>query len=210
MDHDLLLLTAQGLLIGFSLAAPVGPLGLLCIQRTLRFGFTVGLLTGVGVALADAVYGLIAAFGFAIVSDFLLLHRSLISMGGGLFLGWLGAKTLMNYQAHPHAAHEKKGSGWWNALLSAFLLTLSNPMTIMAYVAIFSSTSIAAEGASHEAAFLMTLAIFSGSLAWWAILSSIVAATKHRLKQKHLSGINIASGLVLIGFGIFAIATALR
>jgi len=210
MAHDVLLLMAQGLVIGFSLAAPVGPLGLLCIQRTLRHGFTIGLLTGVGVALADAVYGLIAAFGFTIVSDFLVQHRSLISMAGGLFLGWLGAKTLMNYQAHPHAAHEKKGSGWWNALFSAFLLTMSNPMTIMAYVAIFSSSSIAIEDASHEAAFLMTLAIFTGSLAWWLILSGVVAATKHRLNQKHLSAINIVSGLILIGFGIFAVVAALH
>ena len=191
----------QGFIIGFSLAAPVGPLGLLCIQRTLARGFLFGLLTGLGVAFADAAYGLTAAFGVTVVSDFLIAHQTVLGIMGGFFLSWLGFKTVLNSSSKVSTVHVENTGGHLRAFLSAFLITLTNPMTILSYVAIFSSATFAI--GEKGAAFILTLAIFVGSLSWWVILSSVVAATKHKIRPEHMRLINICSGLLLLAIGLY-------
>ena len=201
------LLIFQGLIIGFSLAAPVGPMAMLCIQRTLTGGLSLGLLSGLGIAVADAVYGLTAAFGLTMVSDFLIAYKTWLGLGGGLFLLYLGIQTIRSYkQVSQVQSAQTRGS--LNAFGSAFLLTLTNPMTVLAYVAIFSSAAISIDG-THGAVFILTGAILIGSLGWWVFLCGLVAVTKHKLNAQHMRTIGLVSGSILIGFGIYAMISAL-
>jgi threonine/homoserine/homoserine lactone efflux protein len=201
-----LTLMLQGFLIGFALAAPVGPMGILCINKTLARGFASGLLTGVGIALADAVYGLAAAFGLTSVSDFLVLHRAAIGLGGGLFLTVLGLKSIFGAAL----AVQDKGlgkQGLLASLVSGFFLSLTNPMTILAYVAIFASLTFSpTQEGGVPMACLLTAAIFAGSMIWWLFLSGGIALTRSRLGQSHLLWINRISGVILTGVGLFAMA----
>jgi threonine/homoserine/homoserine lactone efflux protein len=192
------------MVIGFLLAAPVGPLGLLCIQRTLERGFSAGVFTGLGVAFADAVYGMIAAFGLTVVSEFLMAHQSVIAMSGGVFLGWLGFRTLLNSAPKDPAINDLQKKSFFGTFASAFALTLANPMTILAYVAIFSTASIAIDG-NHASAITMTLAIFAGSLLWWLILSTVIAFTRSKIGPRHLSLVNKCSGVLILGFALYVV-----
>ncbi len=191
----------QGLMIGFSLAAPVGPMATLCIQRTLIQGLSFGLLTGIGIAVADGVYGLVAALGLTAVSDFLIAYRGLLGVVGGLFLLWLGFKTLRT-PAKPVGSLDAQRTSRLSAFSSAFVLTLTNPMTILTYIAIFSSMAITTDG-SNLSGLVLISAILTGSFAWWVFLCGLVSMIRHRLPAKTMCWINIGSGVILIAFGLY-------
>jgi len=125
----------SGLAIGFSIAAPVGPIGVLCVRRTLVEGRTSGFVSGLGAASADAIYGSIAAFGLTLISNFLITQQVWLRLIGGLFLCCLGLKTLLAKPAEQAAT--AKGNGLIGAYVSTFFLTLTNPMTIISFAAIF-------------------------------------------------------------------------
>src|SRR5262249_25510452 len=127
------LLFLKGCIIGFSIAAPVGPIGVLCINRTLKAGLLAGLLSGLGAALADAFYGCIAGFGFVVVSNFLLSQQTLIRILGGLFLIYLGLKTFISKPINKSL--QDKANTLWQDFISTFFLTLTNPATILAFLA---------------------------------------------------------------------------
>lgn len=203
---DVFKIVFGGLVVGMSLAAPVGPMALLCINRTLTQGFLYGVLTGLGIALADALYGVIAALGVSSVSEFLVAYRVYFGVIGGFFLAWLGFKAVRAHalsQTRPIPRIGAVKSFW-----TAFALTLSNPATILAYVAIFSSSVVAINTSEASMVFVLVGSIFLGSLLWWLMLSGGVAATKHRLNEKHAHYLNLASGVMLIAFGVFATIAA--
>lgn len=198
---------AKGMLIGFAIAAPVGPIGVLCIRRTLVNGFASGLATGMGAALADAAYGAVAAFGLASVSLFLQEFSFTMQVLGGLFLMYLGFKTFMQRpkatdivpegQKQPHSLIEIIKD-----FVSTFFLTLTNPATILSFVAIFAGLGLASEeGTDFELASVMVLGVFLGSLLWWFILSGGVGFFRHKLDRKGLRAINMISGMIIGGFG---------
>ena len=134
-------LFVRGLVIGFSIAAPVGPIGVLCIRRTLAEGQLYGLVSGLGAATADALYGCVAGFGLTFISAFLIGHKLWLSLIGGLFLLYLGIKTLLSKPAEDAAKAE--GKGLFRAYASTFLLTVTNPMTILSFAAIFAALGLA-------------------------------------------------------------------
>src|SRR5271155_5027941 len=125
----------KGIIIGFTIAAPVGPIGVLCIRRSLADGRKIGLATGLGAATADAAYGCVAGFGLTVISSFLVGHRFWLGLLGGLFLCYLGIRTFMSKPSGKAA--EVRGSGLFSAYLSTFFLTMTNPMTILSFVAVF-------------------------------------------------------------------------
>jgi threonine/homoserine/homoserine lactone efflux protein len=137
----------QGIIIGFSVAAPIGPIGVLCIRRTLAEGRVLGLVSGLGAASADGIYGLIAAFGLTAISDILIDQQHLLRLVGGVFLVVLGVRTLLTKPAEDAARIEQR-SGLIGAFLSTFLLTLTNPLTILAFLAIFAGLGAGDEGGS--------------------------------------------------------------
>jgi threonine/homoserine/homoserine lactone efflux protein len=204
MDITFLL---RGLAIGFSIAAPVGPIGVLCIRRTLAEGWAAGLVSGLGAASADAIYGCIAGFGLAFISNFLVSQQVWLRLIGGVFLCCLGTKTLLTKPAEQ--ASPGKGNGLFGAYASTFILTLTNPMTIISFAAIFAGLGLASTSGKYVSAGVLVLGVFSGSALWWLILSSGVGLFRARFNPAGLRWVNRISGAIIIGFGLFALLSAL-
>jgi threonine/homoserine/homoserine lactone efflux protein len=197
MDISFLL---KGIVMGLSIAAPVGPIGVLCIRRTLAEGRLPGLLTGLGAATADAVYGCVAGFGITVVSSLLISQQTRLGLLGGLFLCYLGVRTLWSKPAEQAA--KATSTGLLGSYSSTFLLTLTNPMTIISFAAIFSGLGIVNANQSHLSAAILVLGVFTGSATWWLVLSSLVSLFRARLDNPGaLRWINIISGLIILGVG---------
>jgi threonine/homoserine/homoserine lactone efflux protein len=197
----------KGLIIGFSIAAPVGPIGILCIRRTMAAGRLPGFLSGIGAATADAFYGSIAAFGLTIISDFLIQQKMLLGLVGGLFLGYLGITTFFS---KPSQSSPQIGSvNLANAYASTFLLTLTNPLTILSFAAIFAGFGLVKVNAGFSSAALTVLGVFLGSSCWWFLLSSVTGFLRNRINLHMLVWVNRIAGLLIFSFGATAIAGAL-
>lgn len=193
----------KGLVIGFSIAAPVGPIGMLCIRRTLGDGRVAGLLSGLGAATADAIYGCIAGFGVVFVSTILLTQQVWLRLVGGVFLCYLGARTFLASPEERISATNPLGLA--GIYLSTFFLTLTNPMTIISFAAIFAALGVGNTSWSYISAVTLVVGVFVGSALWWLILSSIVSLFRSKLKPGWLKWVNRLSGLVILGFGVLAI-----
>lgn len=203
MDSSPLPLLLKSALIGLSIAAPVGPIGLLCIQRTLDHGTRVGLATGLGAAVADALYGAIGAFGVTAVITLLTGARAPLALGGALFLLWLAWKAWQDGEAR-QAAAVQGGIKGWHAFGGTFLLTMSNPATILSFIAVFSSLAGAMTTASPA---WMIAGVFIGSAAWWLVLVGLVGRLRERLRSVHLRWIRRGSALLLAAFAAWQLAS---
>jgi threonine/homoserine/homoserine lactone efflux protein len=192
----------RGLVIGFSIAAPVGPIGVLCIRRTLVDGRAMGLAVGLGAAAADAVYGAVAGFGLTAVSALLVRRQDVLRLVGGLFLCYLGARTFLARPAEQAA--RAAGAGLLGAFTATFGLTLANPATILSFVAVFAGFGIGTAAGWRDASVLVG-GVFLGSALWWLLLSGAVGALRGRLDQRAFRWVNRLSGLVLLGFGVTAL-----
>jgi len=195
----------QGLLIGFSIAAPVGPIGVLCIRRSLADGPRIGLLTGLGAASADAIYGAIAAFGLTAISSLLVEQRFLLGLLGGLFLCYLGIRTFLARPANDAPTPARAGA--LMAYGSTFVLTLTNPMTILSFAAVFVGFGIGS-AKDYYAAGVMVAGVFVGSALWWLLLSSLVSLVRARMTTAALQWVNRGSGVIIVAFGVYALASA--
>jgi len=193
----------KGIAIGFSIAAPVGPIGVLCIRNTLADGRLYGLASGMGAATADAIYGSIAGFGLTALSSVLVDHRGILGLVGGLFLCYLGIRTLMSPLLEKPAGDIKKSL--WGTYASTFLLTLVNPMTILSFAAVFAGLGVAGRGGSLLPAALLVSGVFIGSSLWWLTLSGAVGILRDRTNPRWLRGVNIFSGLIILSFGLAAL-----
>jgi threonine/homoserine/homoserine lactone efflux protein len=194
----------RGLIIGLSIAAPVGPIGVLCICRTLADGRAIGFASGLGAATADAVYGAVAAFGLSLVTNALVEQRVWLQAGGGVFLCYLGVRTWM---AMPHVASggPADGRGLAAAWASTFALTLTNPTTIISFAAIFAGLGLGRRVGGYGAAPVMVLGVFLGSALWWLILSVGVGLFRSALTPDRLRWVNRCSGIIIAAFGIAAL-----
>jgi len=201
MDLNLLI---RGFVIGFSIAAPVGPIGVLCIRRTLADGRVYGLASGLGAASADGVYGLIAALGLTLVADFLRQQQVWLGLIGGGYLLYLGVKTFRATPAETAAEVSERGApprGLIGAYASTLFLTLTNPLTIFAFAAIFAGVGAGVGGGGSGGALLVVAGVFAGSCAWWLILVTFTGLFRARLGPIGLRWINRLSGIVIAGFG---------
>jgi len=194
----------KGLAIGLSIAAPVGPISLLCLRRSLAHGRSTGLASGLGAATADGLYGAIAAFGLTSVSGVLMAQQHWFAVIGGLLLIAIGARIAVSRP--PSDGLLTRGAGLAAAYASTFVLTLSNPVTILMFAAIFAGLGIAAQAESARSAALLTAGAFLGSAAWWVILSAGVGATRSRFTPVSLLWVNRVSGAVIAAFGLAALA----
>jgi threonine/homoserine/homoserine lactone efflux protein len=197
-EHFSLLLRA--FIIGISIAAPVGPIGVLCIRRTLANGRMAGFVSGLGAASADMVYGAIAAFGLTAITGLLVENAYWFKIVGGLFLLYLGVKTFLEKPADKPASVSQDGK--LSMFTSTFLLTITNPMTILAFAAIFAGTML---GTTSNSPLIMVAGIFTGSATWWLGLSFGVGILRDRLTQAHMAWINRISGAIIITFGLYAL-----
>jgi len=192
----------KGIIIGFSIAAPVGPIGVLTIKRTLTEGRISGFVTGMGAAMADTVYGVVAGFGLTAISSFLLTQEFWIKLIGGLFLLILGIKSFVTKPASNAANVDSKGL--FNNFISTFFLTVTNPTTILSFIAIFAGLGLGTTKTGYSSSMTLVLGIFLGSALWWFILSSIVSFFQSKITPDRLIWINRLSGLIIISFGLIA------
>ena len=199
-------LFVRGLLIGFAIAAPVGAIGVLCIRRTLAHGRVIGLATGLGAATADALYGAVAAFGLTAVTAFLASQAEWLRLAGGAILLVLGWRT---FRAEPAECTAQDETRVWPAYASTFVLTLTNPSTIISFAAVFAGLGLAGAGRGQGAGWLV-LGVFCGSAAWWLLLSGVVGLMRERVGARTMLWVNRVSGVVIAGLGVVAIAAGVQ
>ena len=200
-------LFVKGLILGFAIAAPVGPIGVLCIRRSLAEGQRAGLAVGLGAASADAIYGCIAGFGLAAVSRFLVEQSFWLGLLGGFFLCYLGVKTFFSKPAQNPAA--EPGTSLLTAYLSTFFLTITNPMTILSFVAVFAGLGLVTSS-DYSTAAAVVGGVFFGSAVWWLLLSTGAALLRRRVTPRLMQLVNHASGMIIFVLGLYALIGVIR
>jgi len=195
----------RGLFIGLSIAAPVGPIGVLCIRRTLADGRAAGFASGLGAATADMLFGCVAGFGLTFISGVLLEQQLWLRLVGGLFLCYLGVKTLLSRPAE--VAATAQGKGLFGAYTSTLFLTATNPLTIFAFAAIYAG--LGAATGDYGAALTLVAGVFTGSALWWLLLSGGVSLFRAKFNTRSLLWVNRISGVIIVGFGCFSLLSLL-
>jgi len=199
-------LPLRALVVGFTIAAAVGPISLLTIRRTIAHGRVYGLASGLGVATADASYAGIAAFGLTAVTSLLVAGRVALALVGGAIIVILGIRTMRMRPAE--VAPDAERPGLVGAYLSIYALTMTNPMTILAFASVFAGLGFAV-GASFADAAVITVAVWIGSSLWWLLLTSVVGSVRGRVSTSALTWVNRVAGGALVAFGIAAIVFSL-
>ncbi|MCR6657542.1 MAG: LysE family translocator [Opitutus sp.] len=190
----------KGFVIGFSLAAPVGPIGLLCLRRSLAHGRLAGFVSGLGAATADALYGLVAALGLTALAHFLVQHQGALRLAGGLFLLYLGLRMARTPPPSTPAESRQDSARLGVAYVSTLLLTLTNPATILTFLGLYAGLGLQERSTSASA---LVVGVFLGSAVWWLFLSSAAAWFGRKANARQLRWINLASGLFLAAFGVW-------
>lgn len=204
-----MLLLLEGAALGFAISAPVGPINLLCMRRSLMHGKRIGLLTGLGAATGDALYGAVAAFGLTAVSDFFVNHQTFFQVIGGIIFLTMGIKILRTPTLTQIVDQVQVLNGR-TAFASTLALTLTNPATILAFLTAFASLKFAVRADSFFEPTVITLGVFAGSAAWWVTLSYFSATFAARFTPSTISRINKFAGLVLLFFGAVLIYSGAR
>jgi len=198
-------LFVRGALIGLAIAAPVGPIGVLCIRRTLADGRLTGFISVLGAATADLFYGLIAVLGLTALADLLVGVSFWSRLIGGLFLCYLGLRTLLAQPAERPT--EVNGRGLMAAYLSTLFLTLTSPATIIAFTAIFAGLGAGSVADSYLEGVVLASGVSAGSALWWLFLSSTTGMFRSRITPELLRWINVIAGLIILGFGALALGS---
>ena len=193
----------KGIILGFSIAAPVGPIGVLCIRKTLQFGRLSGFFSGLGAAVADTAYGVIAAFGLTLISNLLLAGEFWFKLIGGLFLLYLGLNTFCSKTTQETHLISKKTL--FKDFTSTFFLTITNPMTILSYLAVFSGLGLFDITSNTTNSTILVIGVFTGSAFWWFILSEGITLFRKKISQKVMIWINRLAGIIIFTFGLAAL-----
>jgi len=201
-----LMLFLKGIIIGFAMAVPIGPIGIICIRKTLTEGRVRGLIIGLGAATADLLYGSVAAFGLTVISDTLLSHRIWFRLVGGALLLFLGIRTFLTRPKDPK--FQIQDSGRLRSYFTTVFLTLTNPLTIFAFLAVFAALGLG-NGLSFFAASVLVAGVFAGSFLWFLSLSSGATLFRNKLDVIGLGWVNKIAGILIIISGIIAIGTLL-
>ncbi len=194
---------AKGLLVGFILAIPVGPIGLLCITRSLAKGRISGIFSGLGAATADAVYASVAGFGVTYISSFLMSHQVLLRLAGGAVLLLVGLHIALTKP--PSRTKGLRDKGLLGDYVSVFFLTLTNPLTMLAFAAAFATLGMEQAAVTHHVPFFLVPGVFTGSALWWLCLSTTVGWCRKKITPRRLRLINEVSGgaIAVFGFAVF-------
>ncbi len=196
----------KGLIIGFSLAVPVGPIALLCIRRTLAKGRASGLMSGLGAAVADGIFGAVAGFGVAFVANFFFNHNLLVRIVGGAFLCYAGVKIF--YSIPPMSSADTSENGLLRDFASTLVLTLTNPLTLVTFAAIFAASGVGYKDGNYFLTSIMVIGVFCGAALWWLILTGIVSIFHGRINPRGLQMVNRLSGTVIAAFGLLVLISA--
>lgn len=202
METDLLI---HGIIIGIALAAPVGPIAFMCIQRSIAHGRLHGIIAGLGIATADAFYAAVTAFGLALISDFLLARQWFFRLFGGLALIAVGLKIF--FAPPPEMKVQADGGSLLSDYSTMLALTLANPLTILFFAIIIPGFGAVISGATWINPALFVIGVFAGEMAWWVILCGSIGSMRSYLTQERLHTINRLAGLVIAAFGVVLIAS---
>lgn len=207
MDYSIAL---KGVLIGLSVAAPIGPMSMLTMRRAIERGLSAGLVSGLGIALADATYGAIAAFGMTSLSDVLIDYQRFIRIAGGVALLVIAWRILDQARAPVEARPEtSRSQGLGRIIGSMYLLTLSNPTTILSFAAIFGGLGLSLESSTLEST-LLVASVFVGSMIWWFFLCGMLARIRHRLTATWITRIDLIAGVIILVMAGVSILSGLR
>jgi threonine/homoserine/homoserine lactone efflux protein len=203
-------LALKGIVIGLSVAAPIGPMAMLTIRRTLERGLSAGLISGLGIACADATYGAIAALGLTSLSDLLLDYQRIIRLGGGVALLYIGWRILQSARRPVEARRESEPDQSLGRIAGTmYALTLSNPTTILSFAAIFGGLGLALSSSKAESA-LLVVSVFAGSMLWWLGLCVLLTKLRTRLTPKWIARIDLAAGAIILVMASISIVAGLR
>ncbi len=197
----------QGFAIGFAVAAPVGPIGLLCIRRSILDGRLTGFVTGLGAAFGDAIYGLVAALGLTSVTGFVGHHGPACELAGGLCLLVLGL-AMARSRPRPRPAGTVHAPNLTAAFASAAAITLANPMTVAAFLGIFTGLGPGLTASGIAPVSWLVLGVFLGSAAWWLILSGCASWFGRNISDERLHLFNLTAGLAIAAFGVWQLVRA--
>jgi uncharacterized protein (DUF924 family)/threonine/homoserine/homoserine lactone efflux protein len=197
--QELALLFIKGIIVGFAIAAPVGAIGVLCIRRTLVGNYFLGISTGLGAGVADVCFAAVAAFGLASISDFIINQEFWIKLVGGILLIWIGIRIFRSCPIQERN-NGTSDQSYVSAFVSSFFLTLTNPVTILAFIAVFAAMGVDHLDDSKEQPITLVLGVGLGACGWWLSLSTIIMLMRHKLSENILIWINKSSGGVLVAF----------
>jgi threonine/homoserine/homoserine lactone efflux protein len=193
----------KGIIVGFAIAAPVGPIGILCIHRSLHQGYKWGFVTGVGAATADAIYGAIAGFGLTFISGFLLQYQHWIHLVGGCLLLYFGSQILFSKASMGNSVQTDNESNLFLTYAGALFLNLTNPMTILLFLSIFSGMGLLSSSISYEQTAALILGMLLGALSWWIILcGSTRFLLRRHLNNAALLWVQRITGIAILLFAI--------
>ena len=202
MDFSLF---ARGILVGVAIAVPVGPIGVLCVRRTILRGPVSGLISGLGAAIADTLFGCIAALGLTEVSDTLIEHQAWLKLAGGAFLCAIGLRSFTTDPKPPSQSAADRNL--FGDFMSTFLLTLTNPVTILALAAIFAALGVVDEELDWAHTMTLVGGVFAGSSSWWLLLAGITLPIRGRLDPNHLEWVSRVAGVLLLASGLYVLAS---
>jgi threonine/homoserine/homoserine lactone efflux protein len=198
----------RGFLLAVTIAAPVGPTGVLCMQRTLSGGRWYGFVSGLGASTAHAIFGSIAAFGLTFISTFLAEHQFWFRLSSGMFICYLGTRVFLLVPVQ--RITPVRGIGYVGGYASIFLLTLLNPITALFFVAVFPVLGHVGQGASYASAGTLVLGVFTGSTLWWFALSILTSIFRQRVSPSTMRWVNRISGVMIIVFGVMILFSLTR
>lgn len=192
----------SGLAIGFVVAAPIGPVNLIVIRRALRYGGLYGFLSGLGAALGDAIFATIAAFGLTAAIDWVMQYSTILQMIGGIFLIVLGTRTFF---VHPHLEEAPVDTAYslLGVTATTFLLTITNPATMLGFVAIFGGVAgLTVTQEDYTSAGILVASVFLGSVIWWLVIAALASLFRHKMNDRMLTLVNKGSGIMIALFGV--------
>jgi threonine/homoserine/homoserine lactone efflux protein len=197
----------KGFMIGLVVAAPLGPIGIICLQRTLSKGYLAGLFSGLGISTADAIYGALAVFGVTAISSFLISQELWLRVIGGIVICGLGIR-IYRQAGYQKIAAPSNNKSCFGAYFSALVFTLMNPALIISFTAIFASWGIVYTRSNYFSALLLIVGVFSGSAIWWVFLSGLASRLKTQFTNTLIQKINHISGELIAGFGLLMVGSA--
>jgi threonine/homoserine/homoserine lactone efflux protein len=195
----------KGIVVGIIIAVPVGPVGIMCVRRTIFQGRLAGFVSGLGAATADAIFGIIAGFGLTFVSDWLLGYEHWLRFAGGCYLFYVGASALLSAPPAKRTS-QRDPESLFRDYASTFALTLTNPVTTLAFLGIFAAVGLSGEAATLGRASILVFGVWVGSLLWWLTLSFGVGLFGGSFGRRHLAWINRGSGAILFLSGAALLA----
>ena len=195
----------KGFLIGFVASIPLGPIGVMCIQRTLCNSRRSGFVSGLGAALADSIFATVAFFSLSVVMSFVESNMVIVKVIGGITVIMVGMVIFLKNPVMQIRRNRAGKGSLWSDFLSLFFVTLANPAFILIFLALFAAVGVSSSGLPFGQGALMLLGVLCGASFWWFTLSSVISLFRHKIRPRHLLWINRISGALIVTLGAAAI-----